>query len=95
MAKYASGEKSIVYDIDVKNVLKMLLDCELASMQDPIRISGYIPACSTDVKKQDALSKLETAYTRAENARDAARKENISDAFYWWGLVFNYEFPTY
>ncbi len=95
VAKYASGEKSIVYDIDVKNVLKMLFDCELASMQDPVGISGYIPACSTDTKKEDALSKLKTAYTRAENARDAARKENISDAFDWWRLVYNYEFPTY
>jgi hypothetical protein len=95
VAKYASGEKSIVYDIDVKNVLKMLFDCELGSMQDPVGISGYIPACSTDTKKQDALSKLETAFTRAQNARDEAIKENVSKAFDWWRLLYNYEFPTY
>jgi hypothetical protein len=95
VARYAAGETAIVYDIDVKNVLKMLFDCQLASMQDPMGISGYIPACSTDTKKQDALSKLETALTRAENARDAASKKNVSQAFEWWRLVYNYEFPTY
>lgn len=95
VAKYASGETAIVYDIDVKNILKMLFDGQLASMQDPMGIAGYISACSTETKRQDALSKLETALTRAENARAAAIKENISDAFDWWRLLYNYEFPTY
>lgn len=95
VAKYAADESTIVYDIDVKNVLKMLFDSQLANMQDPVEISGYIPACSTDAKKQEALSKLETALTRAENARDGAHRENISKAFEWWRLVYNCEFPTY
>ena len=95
VAKYATGETAIVYDIDVRNVFKMLFDGELANMQDPVGISGYIPACSTDTKRQDALSKLETAYIRSEKARDAALKENISEAFDWWRLLYNYEFPTY
>ena len=95
VAKYAAAEGSIVYEIDVKNILKILFDCQLASMQDPVGISGYIEACSTDTKKQDALSKLETALTRAENARDAAYRDNFSQAFEWWRLVYNYEFPAY
>jgi hypothetical protein len=33
--------------------------------------------------------------TRSENARDAARKEKIADAFSWWRLLYNDEFPTY
>ena len=95
VAKYASGENSIVYDIDVKRILKMLWDSQLANMQDPMGISGYIPACSTDIRRQTALSRLETALTRADNARDAAQKEKISDAFDWWRLLFTNEFPTY
>jgi hypothetical protein len=95
VAKYASGEKAIVYDIDMKNIIKLLFDGQLASMQDPMGISGYIPACSTDAKKQDALSKLETALVRAEKARDAAYKEKISEAFDYWRLLYNYEFPKY
>lgn len=95
VAKYATGEKSIIYEYDVKRVLCQLRDCKLADMQDPMGISGYIPACKTDGFYQDALSKLDTAATRAEKAREAAEKGNISDAFDWWRLLYNYEFPTY
>lgn len=95
VAKYASQENSIVYDIDVKNVLKMLVDCSLASLQDPMGISGYITACATDVKRQDALSKLQTAFGRAEKARECASKDRIAEAFDYWRLLYNYEFPTY
>lgn len=95
VAKYASGEKAIVYDIDVKNVLKQLLDCKLASMQDPMGFSGYISACSTEAKRLDAMLKLETAYKRAVKAREAAANENIKDAFDWWDLVYDYQFPSY
>ena len=95
IAKYASGENSIVYSIDVKNVLKMLWDNQLAAIQDPKGISGYIYSCSTDAKKSDVLSKLETALVRAQKAREAEEAEKISDAFYWWNLVFAEKFPAY
>jgi len=95
VAKYASGEKSIVYSIDVKNVFKVLWDNQLAAIQDPMGISGYIYPCSTDAKKSDALSKLETALERAQKARDAEEAKEIHDAFYWWNLVFAEEFPAY
>ena len=95
VARYASGETSIVYDIDVKRILCQLRDCKLADMQDPLGVSGYISACKTEALYQNAMSKLETAATRAEKAREAADKGSISDAFYWWRLVYNDEFPTY
>ena len=95
VAKYASDESSIVYDIDVKRVLRMLWDGQLASMQDPMGISGYIPACKSDALMADALSKLATAVTRAEKALEAKDKGNIYDAFDWWRLLYNNEFPTY
>lgn len=94
-AKYASDETSIVYDIDVRGVLKSLLDANLASIQDPMGVSGYIDACKTEAQREDALSKLVTAYTRADKARDATRRENISEAFEYWRLLYNYEFPPY
>jgi hypothetical protein len=95
VAKYASEENTIVYDIDVRNVLKMLWDGQLASMQDPMGVSGYIPACKSDAFREDALSKLGRAYARADKARTAATNNNISDAFDWWRLLYNDEFPTY
>jgi hypothetical protein len=95
VAKYATAESSIIYDIDVKRVLKMLWDNQLAAIQDPMGVSGYISACKTEALRKDALSKLERALTRATNAREAKEKGNISEAFDWWRLVYNDEFPTY
>ena len=94
VTKYAESETVIVYDIDVKNVLKMLLDSELASMRDPMGISGLIGCSSTSVKKQTSLSRLKTAVSRAEKAVTAKSNENFEDAFCWWNLLFNNEFPA-
>lgn len=95
VAKYASAEASIMYSIDVKRVLRILWDGQLASIQDPVGVSGYISACKSDISKKVALSKLETALTRAEKARDDESAGKISDAFDSWRLLYNYEFPTY
>jgi hypothetical protein len=95
VAKYAEGETSIVYDIDVKRVLRSLWDHQLAMLQDPMGFSGYISACKTEVQRQDALSKLSTAVVRSDKAREAERDGKLSDAFDWWRLVYNNEFPTY
>ncbi|MDF2192610.1 nucleotidyltransferase [Paraflavitalea sp. CAU 1676] len=91
--KYAEGESSIVYDIDVKSVLKMLYERELPSIQDPMGISGYVKACSTDAKREIALSKVKTGYTRTEKAVEK-RESNVDDAFYWWNLFYNDKFPN-
>jgi hypothetical protein len=95
VTKYAEGEKSIVYDIDVKRVLGQLWDKQLADMQDPMGVSGYIPACKSDALREEALSKLDSAFVRAEKALEAKNEGKISDAFYWWRLLYNSEFPTY
>jgi hypothetical protein len=94
-AKYASGETSIVYSIDVYQALNHLSDCGLAQMQDPKGISGYVSPCRTAAQLQDAKSKLATALSRAEEARKAEKEEKIEDAFYWWSLLFNGNFPGY
>lgn len=95
VAKYAEAEQSIIYDIDVKNVFCNLRDIALADMQDPTGYSGYISACKSKSEREDALSKITTAATRAEKARDAAQKENLSDAFDWWRLLYGENFPSY
>ncbi|MFA6393865.1 MAG: nucleotidyltransferase [Patescibacteria group bacterium] len=95
VAKYASKESSILYPIDIKYVFEEMLECELASMVDPIGISGYIESCTSEERKKDALSKLERAFTRAEKAVDAEDDGDTEDAFDWWDLVFDYKFPSY
>jgi hypothetical protein len=95
VAKYADGESSIVYDIDVQRILTMLRDNELAALQDPMGIDGYIYPCKTESFKQDALSKLSTAATRAEKAREAEAGNDTKTAFGWWKLLYNDKFPNY
>lgn len=95
VAKYATGESSIIYEFDVKRILCQLRDCGLADMQDPMGVSGYIAPCKTQALYEDAMSKLNTAAARAEKARDAAQRENIAEAFEYWRLLYNNQFPTY
>lgn len=93
VSKYAEKESSIIYDMDVRHVMKKLFDCNLASIQDPMGISGYVEACSTEAKLEDALSKLDTGFTRADKAYDQ-RDKNIDKAFEWWDKFFNNKFPS-
>ena len=95
VAKYADSESCIVYDIDIKNILTMLRDNELAAMQDPMGFAGYIYPCKTDAFKKDALSKLKTAATRVEKAREAEGKNDTRAAFDWWQSLYNNQFPNY
>lgn len=95
VAKYASAESIIVYHIDKKRILRQLRDSGLADMYDPMGVSGFISACKSQVAKEQALSKLDTAVTRADKAIEAVFAEKISDAFDYWRLLYNNEFPTY
>ena len=88
-------ESSIVYAIDLNAIFRKLHACGLAAMQDPKGISGYVYPCASETKKADALSKLATAKTRAEKARDAESSDNTSDAFYWWDKLYAGNFPSY
>lgn len=93
VTKYSEEETSIIYDIDVKKVMKMLYDNDLASIIDPMGISGYIKPCNTDAKRDEALSKLSTGHTRAEKAYEQ-REIDVDKSFYWWNLFYNNEFPA-
>jgi len=93
-AEYASSETSILYNHDVKRALNHMLSKSLAAMQDPQGLVGYFHPCS-DAVKVGALSKLETAVTRAQKAIDAESAGKTADAFYWWNLMFDGNFPAY
>ena len=93
--RYAAGEKTIIYSIDITNFLGFLYKNNLSRMIDPMEISGYISPCATVTQLEDAKSKLASAYSRAIKAREAEQNEKIKDAFYWWNLVFDNKFPNY
>jgi hypothetical protein len=92
--EYAKGETSIIYRHDVLAVFRQLRNKELAAMQDPLGISGYVHPC-TDAVKADALSKLDTAIARATKAMEAESGGRVREAFEWWDLVFAGAFPAY
>ena len=58
-------------------------------------VSGYVSPCRTDAQLSTAKSKLSTALTRAEKAREAEIKGDIKEAFEWWDRLFAYKFPGY
>ena len=95
VTKYAAGKSSIDYDRDVKSVFSHLHEIDLADMQDPMGISGYIKPCSTTTKLDDAKSKLSTAKTRAQKAYDANKAGNVKEAFRLWNQLYNEKFPSY
>jgi hypothetical protein len=91
--EWATSEKAIIPKYDVRNVLTHLRTKELAAMQDPMGVSGYVYA-ATDADKSTALSNVETAYRRAVNALEAESNGKLDDAFYYWGQLFNGYFPA-
>lgn len=95
IAEWASSEETIVYSFDVRTMLKQLVNCDLAQMSDPMGVSGYVPAATTENCRLDALSKLTTALDRANHARAAEGRGAIQEAFDYWDKVFNGGFPAY
>lgn len=93
--KWMENEDSIIYDIDLNSIFRKLHECELADMIDPKRVSGFVKACPSFSKKDEALSKVNTAKIRAQKARDAKESNNIKEAFEWWDKVFAGNFPSY
>jgi hypothetical protein len=94
-AKFAAGEKSIIYSMDIRSIFTYLDDNALPALQDPTGVAGYIYPCSTNAKFAEARSKIATARKRADNAREAEDVGNLVSAFYWWDLFFGGCFPGY
>ena len=61
---------------DLHLALKKILDADLAAMNDPTGLGSRFTATSSETKKADALSKLETAVSRAGKARDYEQEGN-------------------
>ncbi|HCH1219459.1 nucleotidyltransferase [Vibrio parahaemolyticus] len=95
VTKLMETEESIVYEIDLNTIFQKLLSTNLAAIQDPEGVSGLIYPCKSDVAKATALSKLSTAASRIQKAREAESAGNIKEAFEWWNKVFSNRFPNY
>lgn len=94
-AAHHIAEQSIYSPIwDLCWLFEKLQKHELADMNDPKKAAARFSACSSEAKKASALSKLDTAATRARKALEAYRKDRIDDAFYYLNLFYAGEFPA-
>jgi hypothetical protein len=94
ITKFAENKTNIEFNIDLFRVLKHLLTIDLASIHDPMGVSGLISSSSSNIKKQEAVSELQTAVSIAYQALIAQRDGKIDDAFHWWQMLFNGKFPA-
>lgn len=92
--EYALRESIILYKYDFSGVLRHLRAKSLAGMQDPLGVSGLVFPGSSAISA-GALSKIDTAITRASSALEAEKVGNVRGAFEWWNKVFADGFPSY
>lgn len=95
VTKWAESEHDILYEFDMRTVLNKLAESGLASITDPMGVSGIVAPCSTPSQYSVALPRVSTAALYAQNARDASYQGDTRSAFFWWDKVFNGKFPSY
>lgn len=93
-AHYLSGEKYWDPIQDVSRYFSHLQSIKLGPMNDPMGLTSRFYACSTTAKATAALSKLDTAATRAKKALDAQQAGKTNDAFHYLNLLFGGSFPA-
>lgn len=94
ITKLLEGSIIFSYDEVILQVLSHLADVGLAGIQDPMGISGTVPSSYSLLKRNSALSKLNTAISRAEKAVAARKRDKLDEAFDWWDKLFNGNFPA-
>lgn len=88
-AKYMDGQSSYSEILDLYYALNHLKTAQLAAMNDPTGLGSRFGSCSSDASKVDALSKLDTAVSRAEKATNYWIKSDHSNAIEQLKLLFN------
>lgn len=85
------GVKS--YSSCVTELLQNLASRECRAMQDPLRVSGYIPAVKTENQRESALSSVVYSRDHAKSALSAEYNGIIAEALRQWDIVYNTYFP--
>jgi hypothetical protein len=88
-AKHMEGESTYSPLWDLYLSLKKMRDAELAAMNDPTGLGSRFGSCSSESNRLDAMSKLRTAVTRAENAKDYDKDGDHANAIEQLRLLFN------
>lgn len=88
-AKHMDGETAYSPLWDLYLSLKKMRDAELAPMNDPTGLGSRFGACSSESNRLDAMSKLETAVSRARKAKDFDTEGDQESAIEQLKLLFN------
>jgi hypothetical protein len=83
------GESSYSPLWDLYLTLKKMRDVELAAMNDPTGLGSRFGSCSSESNRLDAMSKLNTAVSRALKAKDYADEGYDGLAIEQLKLLFN------
>ncbi|MYZ06858.1 nucleotidyltransferase [Streptomyces sp. SID2999] len=88
-AKHLDGEEAYSPLWDLYLTLRKMEDAGLASMNDPTGLGSRFGSCSSESCRQDALSKLNRAVSRARKAKDFHQSGDSENAIRQLKLLFN------
>ncbi|QUS38846.1 nucleotidyltransferase [Tardiphaga alba] len=96
-AELMRNESVIIYDIDLKNVLKTLWNDQLAGVPDPRFPDDQfvLSACSSVTSRADALSKLSNAATWSDQAAQEKNAGKPAAAIAKLNLLYADRFPKF
>lgn len=86
------GPKS--YQNCLNDSFRLLRDRAGAALNDPLGISGRIVAVNTEAQRQSLTEAARYAYDKSSRALEAEVGGRVGEAFEYWKLVFNGEFPS-
>lgn len=86
------GPKS--YQNCLNDAFRLLRDRAGAALNDPLGISGRIAAVNTEAQRQTLTEAARYAADKSSRALDAEVAGRVAEAFEYWKLVFNGEFPS-
>lgn len=81
------------YSECVSEVLQGLAQRECRGLQDPLRISGLLPAVKSEARRESAVASVRYSREHAKSALRAASLNCHGEACRQWDIVFNGCFP--
>jgi hypothetical protein len=82
------------YQSILLDAFRLIRDRAGAALIDPLGISGRVPATSTEMQRTSLVDHARHAVDKATSAIEAEDAGRIDDAFYYWNLVLNQQFPA-
>ncbi len=89
-----ASESTIVPSIDFVSTLRHLSGKQLADMNDPLGLNSRIEPCSPSALS-GALTKINSAITLLERARELENSVGEAEAYRKWDEVFKWKLPRF